>query len=92
MKRLTEDSDSVLNWIKNNLSRQIRINTCGNGYYFFDKDFILNKMLEGNLCELANNEDQDDIFRWIDMDMVVIEEKRGYVWETIHAPKGHSFK
>lgn len=92
MKRLAEDSDAILNWLQANLFRQIRINTCGNGYYLFDKDFVLNKMLEGNLCELANLEDQTDIYRWIDMDMVVLEEKRGFYWETIRAPKGHSFK
>ena len=90
--RIAESADEIYNWVKANISSQIRFNTLGEGCFFLDKDLKLNKIVDKYLMREATNGEFDDLLKWLDRDMIQVEEKRGFKWIVIHSPSGLSFK
>ena len=90
--RIAECPDEIYNYVKQNISSQIRFNTLGDGYFFLDKEFKLNKMVDKYLMRPANLDEIDYFLRWLDRDMIQVEEKRGFDWIVIHSPRGLGFK
>lgn len=94
MNRLAESAEEIYDYVKGNPS-QIRFNTLGEGCFFVDIDYKLNKMWRENgvpVCREATNEEFNDLWRWLEKDMIQVEQKRGFEWIAIHQPKGKSFE
>ena len=90
MNRIAESAEEIYNYVKLNGFTQIRFNTLGEGCFFIDKDYKLNKM-EGITCREASNNEFNNLWKWLERDMIQVEQKRGYSWYPIHQPKGHDF-
>jgi hypothetical protein len=92
LNRLAKSSAGLWAWVQAHPTHQVRFNTLGEGLYFLDKDHIIQRMEPPHLCRPATDEEGDNLHRWLDRDMVQLEERRGPNWHPIHQPKGHSFQ
>jgi hypothetical protein len=91
MNRIAESADEIYDYVKLQGFAQIRFNTLGEGYFFIDKDYKLNKMIDF-CCRIATDEEFNNLWKYLERDMIQVEQKRGYQWYPIHQPKGKSFE
>jgi hypothetical protein len=90
--RIGESANEIYDYVEVNPQRQIRFNTLGEGFFCIDTDRVLYRHVPPYYREEISNQDFNDLWRWIEKDIVQVEEKHGYNWLVIHSPSGKSFQ
>lgn len=89
--KLGKSGDEIWDYVFNSPNR-IDLDTCGDGIYFLDIHKVLHRKVDKYLMREATETEKNDMFKWLDRDMVKVIEYAGSRPFTIHEPSGLSFE